>query len=303
MRVHVAEEVTEALAEGRPVVALDSGLVPTGLPRPRNRVLAEQAESAVRAAGAVPATIAVIDGLARVGLGADDLARLADGGQVLATRDLPFAVAEGATGGTSVGASAHLAAQLGVGVLAATGFGGVRRDARESWDESADLVALARARVIVVAGGVLPTMEPHATLERLESLGVAVAGVGVDRMPSSYLGPTEIPLPRSLADVGEAARVALAARDLGLPPSALLLVVGVPDDDAVPARLHVRLVRSATAAAAREEVSGSDLTPFLCRHLHQASQGRTLQAHAAVSAHAATTASGLARALLAGGPG
>ncbi|MFO8076885.1 MAG: pseudouridine-5'-phosphate glycosidase [Egibacteraceae bacterium] len=303
MRVHVAEEVAGALDEGRAVVALDTGLVPTGLPRPRNRVLAEQAESAVRAAGAVPATIAVIDGLARVGLGATDLARLADGGQVLAVRDLPFAVADGVTGGASVGAAAHLAAQVGVPVLAATGFGGVRRDARESWDESADLVALARARVTVVAGGVLPTMDPRATLERLESLGIAVAGVGIDRMPSSYLGATEVALPRSLADVGEAARVALAARGLGLPPSALLLLVGVPDDDAVPARLHVRLVRSATAAAARHEISGSDLTPFLCRHLHQASQGRSLQAHAALSAHAAATAGALARALLAAPPG
>lgn len=297
MPIDVADPVAQALSAGRPVVALDSGLLSGGLPRPRNRVLAEEAEAAVRTAGALPATVAVLDGRVKVGLDAGQLARIADGEEPLSARDLPVALAEGSDGGVTAGATALVAARVGIGVVAAAAIGGVRRDARDSYDESGDLASLARARTTVVCGGVLPTMEPALTLERLETLNVTTVGLGVARLPSAYLGPTEVVLPHEVADAAAVARIAAARDDLGLPGGAVLAAVAVPGDEAVPARFHDRLLRTAVASAARKEITGPALTPFLMRTLHQASQGRSLQAHSGLGTEVATRAGEAAVAL------
>ena len=297
MPIDVADPVTEALAAGRPVVALDSGLLAGGLPRPRNRVLAEEAEATVYEAGAVPATIGVLAGRLTVGLDTVGLARIADGAEAFSARDLPVATAGGGDGGVTVGATALVAAKVGIGVVAAAAIGGVRRDARDSYDESGDLSSLARARVTVLCGGVLPTMDPELTLERLETLNVTTIGVGIGRLPSAYLGPTDALLPREVPDATAVARVAAARDELALPGGATLAVVTLPPDEAVPGRFHDRLLRTAVASASRKEISGPARTPFLIRTLHQASQGRSLQAHGALSREVGTCAAETAVAL------
>ena len=294
MPIDIADPIAEALEAGRPVVGLDTALLAGGLPRPRNRVLAEDAEGAIRDAGAVPATIGVVDGVIRVGLDGQQLARLADGAEALSARDLPFAAAVGADGGVTAGAAALVAARSGIGVVATAAIGGVRRDARDSYDESADLAALAQARTTVVCGGVLPTVDAGLTLERLETLNVTTLGCQVARLPSAYLGPTEARLPREVADVATVAEVAASRDALGLPAGAVLAVVALPPDDAIPPRFHDRLLRTAVASAARQDIRGPALTPFLLRTMHQSSQGRSLQAHAGLVATVAASAGGVA---------
>ena len=184
----LSEPVRQALDAGGAVVALESTIIAHGLPRPRNHAVALELEAAVRAAGAVPATIAVLDGEPCIGLDEDELARIATTDIAkLSVRDLALAAARGADGATTVAATAHLAAHVGIRVFATGGLGGVHRGARESWDESADLLALARTPITVVAAGVKSILDVGATLERLETLGVSVAGWRTDRFPGFYL--------------------------------------------------------------------------------------------------------------------
>lgn len=183
----VSEEVREAIDARRPVVALESTIIAHGLPRPRNLQVALELETAVRQEGAVPATIAVLDGRPHVGLDKEQLERVAneDGIRKLGHRDLPLAVASGASGATTVSATALLAALAGVRVFATGGLGGVHREWTVTQDESADLGLLARTRITVVCAGVKSILDVPATLQRLETLGVAVAGYGTDRFPAS----------------------------------------------------------------------------------------------------------------------
>jgi pseudouridine-5'-phosphate glycosidase len=192
----VAPEVSDALAGGRAVVALESTLIAHGLPRPRNADVAREVEAEVREAGAVPATVALLDGVVRIGLDDAALEAIATRDDVAkcSARDLPIAVARGATGATTVAATAHLAAQAGIAVFATGGLGGVHRDARETWDESADLVALSRTGICVVCAGVKSILDVPATLERLETLEVGVAGYGTDHFPGFYLADSGHPV-------------------------------------------------------------------------------------------------------------
>ncbi|MEA2418109.1 MAG: pseudouridylate synthase, partial [Thermoleophilaceae bacterium] len=186
--MRIAPEVAEAVAGGRPVVALESTLISHGLPRPRNLAVAHEVEAAVRAAGAVPATIAVVAGEARIGL--DDAALEAVAGEGVAkcgVRDLAVVAARGEHGATTVAATAWLAGRAGIGVLATGGLGGVHREARETWDESADLGWLARTEIVVVCAGVKSILDAGATLERLETLNVTLLGYGTDAFPGFYL--------------------------------------------------------------------------------------------------------------------
>ncbi|MGZ4597757.1 MAG: pseudouridine-5'-phosphate glycosidase, partial [Actinomycetes bacterium] len=182
-------EVAEALASGRPVVALESTIISHGLPRPENLRVAREIEACVRDNGAVPATIALVDGRARIGLDDDALQRVATSDDVVkvSTRDLATVAARGGNGATTVAATAHLASQVGIDVFATGGLGGVHREARDTWDESADLVALASLPITVVCAGVKSILDVGATLERLETLGVAVLGYGTDTFPGFYL--------------------------------------------------------------------------------------------------------------------
>jgi pseudouridylate synthase len=278
--IQLAPEVAEAVAAGGPVVALESTLIAHGLPRPSNVGVARELEQAVRDHGAVPATIALLEGVVRVGLDDAALAAIATCDHVTkcSARDLPLAIARGATGATTVAATAHLAAQAGIALFATGGLGGVHREARETWDESADLVALSQTRIGVVCAGVKSILDVPATLERLETLGVGVAGYGTDRFPGFYLTDSGHPVPWRL-DTPEQAAVALRARDeLGL-DSALVIANPLPAGEQLDPDLHARVLEGALAAAAQQGIRGRDITPFLLARFHAETGGESLRAN------------------------
>ena len=214
--VVVDPEVEDALARGEPVVALESTIISHGLPRPSNLEVAREVEQAVRTAGAVPATIAVVDGVVRIGLDADALETIATADDVakVSVRDLATVVARRGHGAATVAATSHLAHRAGIRVFATGGLGGVHRGAATSFDESADLVTLGRTGITVVCAGVKSILDVGATLERLETLGIALVGMGTDRFPGFYLRDSGFPVddrvdsPEEVADIMEA-RVAL----------------------------------------------------------------------------------------------
>src|SRR5262245_8552666 len=189
-------EVSEALEEGRPVVALESTLIAHGLPRPENVEIARMIEAAVRDEGAVPATIAVVEGMVRIGLDRQALDEIAENDVAkCSARDLPIVMARRTTGATTVAATATLAVRAGIGVFATGGIGGVHREARESWDESADLITLGQTPITVVCAGVRSILDVEATLERLETLNVTLLGYQTDSFPGFYITDSGYPVP------------------------------------------------------------------------------------------------------------
>jgi pseudouridine-5'-phosphate glycosidase len=282
--ITVAPEVAEALAAGQAVVALESTIVSHGLPRPENIDIARQIEAAVRDGGAVPATIALVDGAVRVGLDDAALEAIATRDDVVkcSSRDLPIAAARGATGATTVAATAHLAARAGIGLFATGGLGGVHREAADTWDESADLVALARTRICVVCAGVKSILDIPATLERLETLGIGVAGYRTERFPAFYLNDSGHTLPWRLDTPEEIAEVLAQRGVLGLDGSALVIANPLPVDQQLDPDLHERVLRESLAAAAREGVRGRDVTPFLLARFHEGTGGESLRANVAL---------------------
>lgn len=279
----VSEEVREALAAGRPVVALESTIIAHGLPRPRNLQVALELEDAVRQEGAVPATIAVLDGHPRVGLDKEQLERVAneDGIRKLGHRDLPLAVAAGVSGATTVSATALLAAQAGVRVFATGGLGGVHREWTVTQDESADLGLLARTRITVVCAGVKSILDVPATLQRLETLGVAVAGYGTTNFPGFYLSDSGHPVDWTLESPGEVAAVMRAQDALDGPESALIVANPVPEAEQLDPELHARVLADALNACEAEGVSGQAVTPFLLGYLVRHTEGASLSANLA----------------------
>lgn len=294
-------EVAEALQRGAAVVALESTIVAHGLPRPRNLEVARALEADVRAAGAVPATIAMLDGQPRIGLDDDGLERIATADVAkLGVRDLPLAAARGADGATTVASTAHLAARAGIRVFATGGLGGVHRDARDSWDESADLLALARTPITVVAAGVKSILDVGATLERLETLGVAVVGWRTSRFPGFYLTDGGFDLDWRVDGPDEVAAAMAHADALGVGAA---LVVANPVDPAEqldPAE-HERVLAEGLARARAAGVAGKAVTPFLLDHLHRATGGRSLEVNVAVARGNASVAGAIATAWAARG--
>ena len=278
MRVESA--IADALAQGRPVVALESTLISHGLPRPRNLEVARQVEAAVRAGGALPATVAVVDGEARVGLDGAGLKTIAGANNVAkcGVRDLAPIAARGGHGATTVAATAHLAARAGIRVFATGGLGGVHRGARETWDESADLETLARTRIAVVCSGVKSILDVGATLERLETLNVTVLGYGTDHFPGFYLSRSEHPVPWRVDSPEEVAGVMAAQVQLAT-EAAIVVANPLTLDDQLDPGLHERALRSGLEAARREGVGGKDVTPFLLDHFHRESSGESLEAN------------------------
>ena len=270
----LSPEVADALRDGRPVVALESTLLAHGLPRPDNRAAADEIEAAVRAGGAVPATIAVLDGVAHVGLTAGQTDRVCAEPDLakLGVRDLPVAAATGRSGATTVSATALLAAGAGIGVFATGGLGGVHRDA--PFDESADLVALARTSLVVVCAGVKSILDVPATLERLESLSVNVVGYRTTTFPGFYVADSGSTVDWAVGTPEEAAAVFAARR--ALVPGAVVVAQPLPEDEELDRRLHDRVIADALAAAGAAGVRGKDVTPFVLDHLHRASAGATL---------------------------
>ncbi|MFI7317281.1 pseudouridine-5'-phosphate glycosidase [Streptomyces venezuelae] len=279
----VSEEVRTAVAERRPVVALESTIIAHGLPRPRNLQVAEELEAVVRDEGAVPATIAVLDGVPRVGLTKDQLQRVANDEDIrkLGHRDLPLAVVTAASGATTVSATALLAARAGVRVFATGGLGGVHRAWTQSQDESADLGLLARTRIAVVCAGVKSILDVGATLERLETLGVAVAGYGTDRFPGFYLADSGHPVDWTLRTPGEVAEVIRAQDALGGPDSALIVANPVPRAEQLDPALHARVLAEALAACEERGITGQAITPFLLGELVRRTEGASLEANLA----------------------
>jgi pseudouridine-5'-phosphate glycosidase len=277
--VIVDPEVSEALRAGRGVVALESTLIAHGLPRPENLRVAREAEAAVRAAGAVPATIAVVAGDVRIGL--DDAAleaiALTEGVMKAGVRDLAPAVARGADAATTVASTAHLAARAGIAVFATGGLGGVHRGARESWDESADLTTLARTRIALVCAGVKSILDVGATLERLETLNVTVLGYRTDAFPGFYLADSGHPVGWRVESPAEVAAVMRARDALGLERRAVVVANPLPAGEQLDPALHDRVLREGLDAAAAGGVSGRDVTPFLLDHFHRETGGASLE--------------------------
>ncbi|MEU5953180.1 pseudouridine-5'-phosphate glycosidase [Streptomyces sp. NPDC047525] len=281
--VVVSDEVQAAVADRRPVVALESTIIAHGLPRPRNLQVAGELEEVVREEGAVPATIAVLDGRPHVGLDKEQLERIAneDGIRKLGHRDLALAVAAGASGATTVSATALLAARAGVRVFATGGLGGVHREWTVTQDESADLGLLARTRITVVCAGVKSILDVAATLQRLETLGVAVAGYGTDRFPGFYLTDSGHPVDWTLRTPGEVAAVMRAQDAVGGPESALLVANPVPESEQLDPALHARVLAEALEACAERGITGQAVTPFLLDQLVRRTDGASLSANLA----------------------
>jgi pseudouridine-5'-phosphate glycosidase len=276
--MRIDPEVAEALAARRPVVALESTIISHGLPRPDNARIAREIEEEVRGAGAVPATIAVIGGEPCVGLDDAALEAIATRDDVAkcGVRDLAVVCARGGMGATTVAATAHLAARAGIAVFATGGLGGVHREARESWDESADLGWLARTKIVVVCAGVKSILDVGATLERLETLNVTLLGYGTDRFPGFYLADSGFPVPWRVDAPGDVAATMAARAAVGHEGAIVVANPLAPSEQLDPA-LHDRVLSDALAAAASRGVRGKDTTPFLLDFFHRETGGASLE--------------------------
>lgn len=300
----VTAEVRDAVAAGAPVVALESTIFTHGLPRPRNLEVAREAEKALRAAGIVPATIGVVDGVPTVGLSDAQIERLATDDAVvkISIRDLPVAAAKRLGGGTTVAATSLLAHRAGVRVFATGGLGGVHHGASTTFDESADLVALAATPVVVVSAGVKSILDIGATLERLETLNIPVVGYRTTRYPGFYVADSGHHVDHAVDGPGEAAAVARARDELGL-SAAVLVANPVPAADQLDPAEHDRIVAEAWDAAESAGIVGHDITPFLLDHIQRATGGRSLEVNVAVYRNNVAVAGEIARALASRAPG
>jgi pseudouridine-5'-phosphate glycosidase len=279
----VASEVADALSAGRPVVALESTIISHGMPYPRNVEMAVEVEQVIRDGGATPATIAVLDGVPRIGLDRDQLQTLASHPDVakVSIRDLPHVVARRAHGATTVASTMRLAALAGIPVFVTGGLGGVHRGAATSMDISADLTELGRPDVTVVSAGVKSILDIGLTLEALETLGVPVVGFGTDDFPSFYSRSSGFTAPLRVDTVEELARMMRAKRDLGL-EGGISVANPVPAEDEIPAEEIGRLIEQALAEAGGRGIRGKDVTPFLLGRIVELSGGRSLETNIAL---------------------
>jgi pseudouridylate synthase len=276
--IRYGAEVAAARRDGRPVVALESTIVAHGLPRPDNLRVAREIEQAVRDNGAVPATVGMVGGELVVGLDDAQLTRLAsrDGVAKLSVRDLALAAAAGADGATTVAGTSAVACAAGIGVFATGGLGGVHREAGQTYDESADLVTLARTPIAVVCAGVKSILDVRATLERLETLGVAVAGYRSLRFPGFYITDGGFDLDWSLDSPAEVAAVLRAQREQSVHHGALVVANPLPPDQQLDPDLHDRVLTEGLSMLERDRITGNAVTPFLLAHFHSATEGRSL---------------------------
>ena len=281
--LRLSEEVSDAIACGTGVVALESTIISHGLPTETSAETAREIEAEVRRSGAVPATIAVVDGLVRVGLGDDDLLRVAEGEDVVkaSIRDLGMVLARGTTGATTVASTSYLAHLAGIRVFATGGLGGVHRGAQDTWDESADLAALSSVPVTVVCAGVKSILDVSATLERLETLSVTVVGYRTATFPGFYIRDTGLPVPWRVDGPAEVAAV-MERRDALALPQGIVVANPIAADDEMDHDLHRRTLDSGLAAADEAGVRGKDVTPFLLAWFHEQTRGASLAANVAL---------------------
>lgn len=291
----VAPEVAQALGTGGPVVALESTLLAHGLPRPGNLEVAGRIEDTVRARGAVPATIAVLDGAVRIGLDEAALHRVATQPHLLklGIRDLPVALALGRSGATTVSSTALLATRAGIDVFATGGLGGVHRGG--GYDESADLRALAELSLAIVCAGVKSILDVTATLERLESSSVTLLGFRTDRFPGFYLSDSGQGLDWRVDSAADVADVLALRRALG--GGAVVVANPLSETEQIDPALHDRLLAAALASAAAAGVTGKAVTPHLLSVLHETSGGESLRANVAIILSNAALAADIAVAI------
>ncbi|MGI9076601.1 MAG: pseudouridine-5'-phosphate glycosidase [Gemmatimonadaceae bacterium] len=279
--IRLSAAVSDALERGDPVVALESSVLAQGLPSPVNRQAAHLMLDAVRDGGALPAITAVVNGVPTVGLDEAELEHLLrrDGWSKVSARDIPTAMVRKADGATTVAASLLIARQAGIHVFATGGIGGVHREPQ--YDESADLAELARSSIIVVCAGVKSILDLRATIERLESFGVAVIGYQTSELPGFFCAETGILLDTCVETTGDVADIFLAGRTLGR-EAALLIVQPPPASSALPRETVDAAVQRALSSAREEGVRGAAVTPFLLAALERETDGRSLAANLAL---------------------
>jgi len=301
--VQVHPEVAAALATGRPVVALESTIISHGLPRPDNYRIARQIEQAVRDGGALPATVAIVHGEPTIGLDDAALRAIAESDPVakVSVRDLATVAARGGLGATTVAATAHLAVRAGIAVFATGGLGGVHRQARESWDESADLTTLSGTPITVVCAGIKSILDVPATLERLETLNVAVLGYRTDTFPGFYLADSGYPLDWRVDSAAEVAAVMRWRQRLGTDRHGLVVANPIPAADELDRDLHDRTLAAGLAALAEAGVQGKAVTPFLLDYFHRHTEGASLAANVRLVLNNAGLAARIAVEYAAGG--
>jgi pseudouridine-5'-phosphate glycosidase len=272
------DHVTQARRGGRPVVALESTIVSHGLPRPDNLRVAREIEQTVRDNGAVPATIGMLGGRLIVGLSDPEIEHLAGAPGVakLSVRDLALAAATGADGATTVAATSAIAATAGIDVFATGGLGGVHRAASLTFDESNDLTTLARTPIVVVCAGVKSILDVGATLERLETLGVSVAGYGTRRFPGFFLTDSGFDVDWQLDSPEQIAAFMKAREEQGVMSGALVLGNPLPVGEQLDPAVHDRALADGLELLGRHGITGKAVTPFLLAHLHETTEGQSL---------------------------
>jgi pseudouridylate synthase len=297
--VLLSDEVRDALEAGRPVVALESTIISHGLPRPRNLEAAQEFEAILRDAGVTPATIAVLDGVPRVGLDAEGVRRIAEEDLVKASvRDLPIVAALGRSAATTVASTAYLAGLAGIRVFATGGLGGVHQGAHDTFDESADLTVLATSPVAVVSAGAKSILDLPATLERLETLSVPVVGFGTDVFPRFWLRESELTLDWRV-DTPEQIAAILRAQDALGSRAGMVVANPLPPEQEWDAAEHDRIVAQAFAEAEERGIRGKAVTPFLLLRIVELSGGRSLEVNLDIARNNVRLAARIATALAA----
>ncbi len=272
---HTSPEVADALATGKPIVALESTIISHGLPRPSNLTVAREVEEIVRSRGAVPATIALLDGIVHIGLTDDQLVDIANRDDIAkaSSRDLAIIAASGKSAATTVAATAHLAVLAGINIFATGGLGGVHRGANETFDESADLTALSQLDITIVCAGVKSILDVSATLERLETLAIGVVGYKTIQLPGFYLTESGFTIEHQVNSADEIA--AVIAKRVALKTNNGLVVANPVAKEMDRAR-HDAILKSGLAGAEKAGIHGKYVTPFLLEHFHTASEGESL---------------------------
>ncbi len=273
---HTSPEVAEALKSGKPIVALESTIISHGLPRPSNLTVAREVEEIVRSRGAVPATIALLDGVVHIGLTDDQLVDIAirDDIAKASSRDLAIVAALGKSAATTVAATAHLAVLAGIHVFATGGLGGVHRGANETFDESADLTALSRLDITIVCAGVKSLLDVAATLERLETLAIGVVGYKTTKFPGFYLTDSGFTIEHQVDSAEDIAAIISQRSAL---KSNNGLVVANPVAKEMDRMRHDAILKSGMEGAEKAGIHGKYVTPFLLEHFHTASEGESLK--------------------------
>jgi pseudouridine-5'-phosphate glycosidase len=274
--IKLSAEVANALKAGKPIVALESTIISHGLPRPSNLEVALECERIVRDAGAVPATIALLDGKILVGLERAELEAIANRDDIskASIRDLAIIVAQGKSAATTVAATAHIAALAGIHIFATGGLGGVHRGANDSFDESADLTALANVDMTMICAGVKSILDVPATLERLETLAISLVGYKTNAFPGFYLTDSGFTLEHRVDTPDEIAAIIKARKEVGTLSKAL--VVANPVEKEMDKARHDEILKSGLEKAEKQGVVGKAVTPFLLEHFHTTSNGESL---------------------------